>query len=339
MYMALLQLNRMGYCYAMKQKALIIRFSSFGDIIQSLSCINELAKDYEIDFLTKNQFAALPTLHPEVKNVISFDRKTGLLGLIKLAWGLRQVKYDLIYDAHENPRSKVVRWILSFLISTKIIVRSKDRIKRFLFFKFNQRDILPHPFKGMVSYCRPLGLNPSPQLLTFETKISKERRDYLDQFSSRICLVPSAAWDMKRWPISHWKNLIKELNSQSVILGGPDDHFCAELSSQSDFCDNLSGKLSLIESCYIVSKSKIVISGDTGLLHVADLQSVPVIALIGPTAFGYPTFETSHVLEKTMPCKPCSKDGRGNCIQSIWQKCMVDISPTEVHQKINQLID
>ncbi len=323
----------------MRQKALIIRFSSFGDIIQSLSCINELAHEYEVHFLTKVQFAALPSLHPNVSKVVAFDRFDGVIGLIKLAWSLRQENYQLIYDAHENPRSKIVRLIMTLFSSSKLVIRSKDRFKRFLFFSFNQRNILPQPFKGMLSYCKPLNLMPSQQNLNFEKILSKERIDFLNQYISKVCLVPSAAWEMKRWPINHWKKLVTDLNLETVLLGGPEDDFCEEIALQSQQCINLSGKLNLIESCYIASKSRIVISADTGLLHVADLQGTPVIALIGPTAFGYPTFNSSIVLERKMSCKPCSKDGRGNCIQKIWQQCMVDLSPGEVSQKIYQLID
>lgn len=336
---ALLQLNRIGYCISMKQKALIIRFSSFGDIIQSLACVPDLAQDYDIHFLTKSQFAALPSLHPDITKVISFDKSLGLLGLVKLALKLRKNNYHFIYDAHENPRSKIVRMVVSFFTSTKVHVRHKERIKRFLFFKLKRRSILPTPYKGMFSYCEPVNVKPRSQRFKFEHQISEDRRQFLDQFKNRICLVPSAAWEMKRWPLAHWKSLIKSLNGPMLILGGPEDTFCSELAAVSDHCENLAGTLSLVESCYIISISKVIVSADTGLLHVADIQEIAAIALIGPTAFGYPSFESSVVMENTLDCKPCSKDGRGKCVQSTWQKCMVDISPSQVKQKIIQLID
>ena len=119
------------------------------------------------------------------------------------------------------------------------------------------------------------------------------------------------------------------------FLVGPQDLFCQKISDQSSLSENLAGKLSLVESCYIVSKSKVVVSADTGLLHVADILGVAAIALIGPTAFGFPTFERSKVLQMPMDCRPCTKDGRGKCSQPIWQQCMVDITPKRVLEAID----
>src|SRR5690606_21807928 len=129
----LLQPSMIGYSYCMTKKLLIIRFSSFGDIVQSMACIPELAQTSEIEFLTKTQFAALPRLNPLVARVHEFDSKLGLIGLVKLALELRKQNYSMVYDAHENPRSKIVRFLVSVFKNTEVIVRPKSRWKRFLF--------------------------------------------------------------------------------------------------------------------------------------------------------------------------------------------------------------
>lgn len=318
----------------MTKRFLIIRFSSFGDIVQCMACVPELAQTAEVDFLTKSSFAALPRLNLHISNVHAFDSKSGLIGLIKLAWQLRRRGYSVIYDAHENPRSKIVRFIMSLFTSTRVIVRPKSRWKRFLFFKFKKRDVLPMPFKGMVSFCRPVGVTPKSQEWDFSRLISSERLHQLESYLGKVVLVPSAAWEMKRWPEEHWKELVSKLDQESLILGGPEDHFCQKIADKSKLANNLAGKLSLIESCYLVAKAKIVVSADTGLLHVADILGVPVIALLGPTAFGHPTFKNSIEMGVELSCRPCTKDGRGACSQTVWRKCMVDITPASVLQKI-----
>lgn len=322
----------------MAEKILIIRFSSFGDIVQSMACVPGLALNAEIHYLTKNNFAALPSLSPNIKHVYAFDRKLGLWGLIKLAWKLRQKKFSLVYDAHQNPRSKIVRFIISFLSNTRVVVRKKDRFRRFLFFYLKKRDAIPMPFKGMVSFCKPVKVVPQKQFWDFTKQIKASRLQELNQYADQIVLVPSAAWKMKRWPADHWKELVQMLNRPSVLLGGPEDIFCQDIAAMSASCTNLAGKLSLVESCYLISKAKAVISADTGLLHVADLLSIPVIALLGPTAFGHPTFKQSKVVGVELECRPCTKDGRGKCSQAVWQKCMVDITPKMVITKLHQLV-
>ncbi len=75
----------------------------------------------------------------------------------------------------------------------------------------------------------------------------------------------------------------------------------------------------------IVLRSNLVISADTGFMHAADLFRVPAFALMGPTV---------EILETALPCRPCTKDGRGKCKLAVYQKCMVDITPQQVAEKI-----
>lgn len=84
----------------------------------------------------------------------------------------------------------------------------------------------------------------------------------------------------------------------------------------------------------IVLRSNLVISADTGFMHAADLFRVPAFALMGPTAFGFPTGPTVEILETALPCRPCTKDGRGKCKLAVYQKCVVDITPQQVAEKI-----
>jgi heptosyltransferase-2 len=134
-----------------------------------------------------------------------------------------------------------------------------------------------------------------------------------------IALVPSAAWEMKRWPLPLWKKLIELMPEHHfVVLGGKEDHFCEELKLVAPLrVENLAGKLTLVESCALIEGSGLVISADTGLLHVADVLGVKALSLMGPTAFGFTTGKQIVTLEVDLPCRPCTKDGRGNCSQNV----------------------
>jgi len=94
----------------------------------------------------------------------------------------------------------------------------------------------------------------------------------------------------------------------------------------------------LVESCQAVANAKLVISADTGLLHVADILKVPAVALMGPTAFGFPSGKKTVTLDVVLACRPCTKDGRGKCSRDVWQKCMVDIDVELVHSTIQELM-
>ena len=141
-------------------KVLIIRFSSFGDIVQCSSVvelIRQRSPQAKIDWVTRSEFDYLVKLNHNVDHVWSLNKKLGFSGLWDLGLKLRAKKYDHVYDAHNNLRSK----LLSLIIRSRIfsrpdwLTRSKDRLKRILLFTF-RINTFPQPFKGIHSYQEPL---------------------------------------------------------------------------------------------------------------------------------------------------------------------------------------
>jgi heptosyltransferase-2 len=226
-----------------------------------------------------------------------------------------------------------------FISAQKFARRPKSRWKRVLEFKLGMPQF-PQPFRGAHSFVTPLE--------EWGVRIPKEQGKWLEVSESQIAEIkskinlpkhyvtfaPSAAWEMKRWPISHWEKLIQMWKaSPIVLLGGQNDHFIKDLARENEVI-NLAGKTSLMESAFIIAGSDQVVSADTGLLHIADGLGIPCMALIGPTAFGFPSHPHSKILEVDLSCRPCSKDGRGRCKQKVYQRCMVDISPQRVWEEM-----
>ena len=99
-----------------KNKVLIIRFSSFGDIVQCSSVIDPIANglsDPEIHWATRIDFDYLLKLNKRIDHVWSLDKKLGLIGLLKFAQKLRGEKFTHVYDAHNNLRSLVLKLFLT----------------------------------------------------------------------------------------------------------------------------------------------------------------------------------------------------------------------------------
>lgn len=325
-------------------KFLIIRFSSIGDIIQCMGIIGGIRErfaDVEIHWITRKDMVGTLSMDSRIDKIWAFDKNAGLSGLLKMAADLRKEHFDYIYDAHSNIRSNILKLVLSPLPFVKpyVALRSKERGKRFLLFNFgiNRFD---KPFRGVVSFRKPLkkwGITRFPDDYN-DWHFPKEIVGKYENFVTKdtVTLVPSANWEMKRWPVGHWQALITLLpDYKFIILAGPGDTFCEEIRSVApERVVNLAGRTSLMESCYLVSRSNIVVSADTGFMHAADLFRVPALALIGPTAFGFPTGPMVEILEQDLPCRPCTKDGRGKCKQAVYQKCMVDITPKLVAQRV-----
>jgi ADP-heptose:LPS heptosyltransferase len=333
-------------------KILIIRFSSFGDIMQGLSATQALKQNWplcELHWVTRKDYSELLSSHRLIDRVWGFDRSSGLMGLIRLGYKLRCENFSHVYDAHNNLRSYFLRFLLLLRRpAPKFVVRSKFRLKRMLLFWF-RRNHFEKPFRGSKSYVTPLAkwglkindLTP-PFRLPIEIVGATLKQHGIEDRS--IVLVPSAAWSMKTWPFEHWlsltKSLIQQTNHPLVILGGASDQVCFDLKKgiSNDRVLNLAGKLTLTQSCAVIQSAAVIISADTGLMHAGDQMGVKTLALLGPTAFGHPLFKNSESIEVPLNCRPCTKDGRGRCVQKVYQKCMQDITAERVLQSVIEKI-
>ncbi|KYG63133.1 heptosyltransferase [Bdellovibrio bacteriovorus] len=335
-------------------KFLIIRFSAYGDVIQTLSVpagIKQTYPEAEIQFITRKDMAPLLENHPAIDRVWAFDRKDKPWKLVKLAMSMRGEKFTHIYDAHNNMRSRLVVWTLrpwGFLgLGAKFIRRSIRRWKRFLLFRFRINKF-EMPFSGQRDLLEPLqpwGVSklapPAPQLFPSDIHRAKAR-ELLGEFKNAIALAPSAAYFLKRWPKDYFMKLIElHPDDKFVLLGGPEDSFIEDIRAVApERVLNLAGKCSMQVSAAVVAESKLIVANDTGLLHVAEQLGKPAVALMGPAPFGFPSRPATKIMEINLPCRPCSKHGQGPCINKFkFHQCLVDISPEMVSNSVRQLKD
>lgn len=140
---------------------------------------------------------------------------------------------------------------------------------------------------------------------------------------SRIGVVPGAAHPTKRWP--HWRQLV-ELLDDTLVFGHPDD--ALDLPGDSCIEEGFERTLEGLARC------RLVVGGDTGLLHLAAAMDVPVVGVFGPTSSrdGF----WSHrgvVVERELSCRPCSRHGGERCPIGD-HACMSGIGVDEVASAI-----
>jgi lipopolysaccharide heptosyltransferase II len=138
----------------------------------------------------------------------------------------------------------------------------------------------------------------------------------------------------RRWPAANFAALACELAGQIgariLIFGGPGEESAAAAIHQSlnGAAVNLVGQLALHELPYFLSRCDLLITNDSGPMHIAAALKVPVVALFGPESpalFGpCSSPERSRVLQKSVPCRPCPHT---SCAQPI---CLQGIYPSEV---------
>lgn len=338
-------------------KILMIRFSSLGDVTQALSVPTRLAElgfPSEIHWVTRQDMAPLIQGHPFVTKIWKLDRSSGIPGLFRLIAALRRENFTHIYDAHNNTRSHLISLFLrpplhiTRLFNPPLFIRKPQyRLKRFFLFKF-RINLFRKPFSGQRDLLEPLsewGLSENlptvPQIYIEPGALKTAKKILQDKNISHdfVVLAPSAAYPLKRWPLTHFKELIALMPEQKfVCLGGKEDHFISELTEGfSDQVLNLSGQTNLQESAAIISLAKYVVSNDTGLLHISEQLGKRTAALMGPAPFGFPSrTETTKIFEIDLPCRPCSKHGQGPCVNPEFQKCLVDIKPDIVAKEIRR---
>ncbi len=309
--------------------------------------------DAEVHWISRSDFSPMLSTHPGLSKIWSYQRETGLIGLFKMMQAIRCEKFDYIYDAHQNIRSFLVRLMLGFPSLQRHVsfsIRRKYRFQRLLFFQLGMKCALPRPFRAMVSFQKPLkkwGLNFSKTYTTDWTftadVVEKGERllcTILDE-GKVITIVPSAAWKLKRWPVAYWCELVRKMpDYRFIIIAGPDDIFTQEIEKiDPKRVFNMAGKTTLQESFYIINRSQMVVSADTGFLHAADLFRINAIALIGPTAFGYPTGSTVQVIEvDDLKCRPCTKAGNTKCkMPGERRACLLDIKPRMVVDRMREI--
>ncbi len=287
----------------MSFKLLIIRFSSIGDIVLTtpvIRCIHEQRPDIEIHYLTKKRFSAIVDNNPFIIKVYSFDKN-----LDEVIPDLKKENYDFITDLHKNIRSTYV------LRSLNKPHRSFNKLnfEKWLMvnFKINR---LPHIHivDRYLEAAKDLNIVNDKKGLDFFIP-SDQEIDITSRFprliSGYVAFVIGGNHKTKIFPADMVAEVCRRLNKPVVLLGGNED---AERGRNiEDLTDgialNLCGKLSLMESASLVRQSDVVISNDTGLMHIAAAFNKPTVSIWGNTIpeFGmYPILmkKPLHLLPK-----------------------------------------
>ena len=332
-------------------KFLIIRFSSIGDIVLTspvVRCLKQQVQDAEIHFLVKDKFQSVVAHNPYIDKVHVLAHSWELM-----IEELKTESYDYIIDLHHNVKTLRVKKALS--------AGSEKKIKSFSFYKLNIQkylltalkiNLLPkvHIVDRYLKTVETFGVKNDGQGLDYfiaEEEQTKLKDIPASHQAGYIACVIGAAHHTKKWPVHKWKQFCSEIKHPVILLGGPEDREAAEAIAAVDDIKvyNACGKFSLNESADLVRKAKLVITHDTGLMHIAAAYKKPIISIWGNTvpAFGMtPYFGAAMVPDVIMQvhklwCRPCSKIGYNKCPLGHF-KCMEKIAVEDLLQRTRQSI-
>ena len=311
-------------------KFLVIRFSSIGDIVLTtpvVRCLKQQMPDAEIHYLTKFSFHKVIASNPYIDKFFYLQDDWDLI-----VHELNEENYDYIIDLHHNLRTLKLKKELK----VKSFAFNKLNIEKWLLtnLKINR---LPdvHIVDRYMDTLKTFGIkNDGKGLDYFIPKDEEIKQQDLPHSHSvgYIGLVIGAAHATKKLPVHQLKELCLSLDHPIVLLGGPEDKIIADEVASVDNIKiyNACGKFSINESADLVLKAKLIITHDTGLMHIAAAFKKPVISIWGNTVpdFGMEAYygsnnqiPNSKFQITNLRCRPCSKIGYERCPKKHF-KCM-----------------
>ncbi|MBD3224515.1 MAG: hypothetical protein GF313_07285 [Caldithrix sp.] len=333
-------------------KILFVRLSSIGDILLTTPLIRQTRISFPaatIDYITKPQFYELIKFNPHLNTIHNINPHGTPKELSRQSRALKQNEYDFVFDLHNNFRSRLLTFHLK---GSKIGRMKKNKIKRALlvYTKINLfHNILSIPDKySKVAAMAGIQDDGLGLEIFWKDYIENQVHKKLSRLAIKqnfVAMAPGAGFYTKRWPIDYFKKLIRAMlhnnpKKQILILGGPDEASQFKTLQVKGQVFNLAGSLSLLESAIVVSQAELLISNDSGIMHMATAVNTPVLAIFGSTVreLGFYPYRGQHkVLENgNLSCRPCSHIGRKQCPLRHF-KCMKEIYPEKVMQEMSNL--
>ena len=330
-------------------KILIFRQSSLGDVILTLPVaqrLHESLPDVQIDFLTKTSYAPVVQNHPALQNTWTFSDNRSFLEILP---NLRSAKYDLFLDLQGNFRSALIK---SALLPTPTLKYNKRRLARE---KIVHRPKLKlkvdHTLNAYLAPLRQLNINidPAPPAVTLSPEAMRFADDVLhkanlENIERLVAFCPGAKHLEKRWPYTQYievaKRLLENPKIGIVVISSEKDEIPANLElSHSRLLAIRDIEIQNVGA--IMSKCRIALTNDSGLMHLSNAVGVPVLAIFGPTnpRLGFsPTLPGSRIICDDVPCSPCSVHGQKPCYQPE-KYCFKEITPQRVYSQILQMLE
>jgi heptosyltransferase-2 len=310
-----------------KSKILIIRLSSIGDIVLTTPVIRAISQqlDVEVHFLSKPAFFRVLVHNPYIDVLHSYDDRESL----------KEIDFDAVIDLHNNLKT----FLLKRNLKGKHSSFFKLNIEKWLLttFKINR---LPnkHIVDRYLDAVAFLGVKNDGKGLDYfipdGTQLPASFSDLKD--NAYIAFVIGGQHSTKILPAHKVIEVLSKISYPFVLVGGPEDKQRGEeIISVLDRGINACGFLTLDQSSLLVKNARLVITNDTGMMHISAAFSKDIISVWGNTApvFGmhpYLANERSTMVENVdLWCRPCSKIGYSKCPLGHF-KCMNEIDANEI---------
>ena len=305
-------------------KILVVRFSSIGDIVLTTPVVRMLKKQLnaQVHYLTKSSYVSLLKNNPYIDSVYQIDNS-----ISEVIADLKKEKYDYVIDLHSNLRTQ----ILKFRLGMPAKSFNKLNMEKFMLTNF-KLDNMPkiHIVDRYLETVKHLGVKNDNQGLDFFLS-ANDKLDISIFPKNYIVFIIGGQHATKILPNEKIMSIIKKVNKPVLLIGGPEDaHRGEDIAKACNKVVNTCGKYSILHSASLVQQATMVITHDTGMMHIAAAFNKKIYSVWGNTVpeFGmYPYLESEQskrIEVKGLNCRPCSKIGYDKCPKGHF-KCMQEI--------------
>lgn len=321
-------------------KILVVRFSSIGDIVLTSSivrCLKEQLPNSEIHFLTKQTFRSLAEHNPFIDKVITINSS-----IKEVTSELKSENYDHIVDLHNNLRTRS----LALRLRRPTSRFPKLNWKKWLMVKF-KKNSMPnvHVVDRYFEAVKSLGVISDGKRGDFfipKGDIVDVKPIFGIEAGNFISIVIGAKFGTKQLPIEKLTELIEKISEPVILIGGSDDKELGEAiieKVKKTDVYNSCGSYSILGSASILKHSRVVVTNDTGMMHIAACFNVTIVSIWGNTVpelgmYPYrPNDKASFTIHEVngLSCRPCSKIGFNTCPKGHFD-CMMK-------QDINSIVE
>lgn len=335
-------------------KILILKPSSLGDVIHALPVLRLLKQRWpqsEIHWWLDINLVPLLQEDPDLAGIFPFQRRRWassrrwpeIAGSVR---AMRQKQFDLAIDLQGLARSALFAWLANARLTVGLNnPREGMREGARAFYDLTPPTADPswHAVDRYLAVLPTLGV---PVHWNFDWLPSRPavaqqiREKWKIGDGPWIGLLPGARWDNKRWPAEHFRRLLQLMRdtpeARFVILGAPNERDLGQTIADAHpkRCLNLAGQTSLWEMIEWIRLTRLLITNDTGPMHVAAALRVPVLAIFGPTnpRNTGPYGQLDHVVQRhDLPCLPCLKS---RCRYFDPMACLKGLSPDTVLTRV-----
>ena len=333
-------------------KIFILKPSSLGDVVQALPVLRLLKRhfpDSEIYWWIDSSLAPLLEGDPDLAGVVRFERRRWASpahwpDMWRSVRWLRAQNFDWVIDLQCLARSGAFAW----LANGEVLVgldEPREGARGFYDLVIPRASFHTHAVDWYLAVLPRLGVPVDGKFTWLPERpaiAAAVKARWQTQGARWVAFQPGARWLNKRWPAQAFAELARQVAEhfagvRIAIMGGAEDQPLGEviLRAAPERCLNLAGQTSLPEMVEWLRRCELMVTNDTGPMHVAVALGKSVVVVCGPTEPRRtgPYGRLEQVVQHALPCAPCLKP---RCRWPQPMECLTAISPATVLERVRR---